>query len=864
MAKQRNTRANLWLATAVVLGSSVWLAWHFTRQPTAPSPAPPPAQGPSQRADSTAELQPRERPAPERTAVDATPVPAADAPAAPTAPAAARVAERALADLTVRVVDADGLAATGAELLLTSRAGNTPPGFDVVDALGIERSEVCDVEGLFHFTELPLGRYRIRARARGARAKKSFTLSGAREVLLTLAPPSPLDDFTVLVRDGNGAPVAGASVEVVGGVAETHVAGVDAPALTGTSDAGGQVVFEGARVTGCVAFARAQDGRCGKAALWTRGQVERALRAHGGLVVTLAESGGLMGRLVGLPDGHAGEARVRAWSLNNTHPYHTNFGKSEEVAVVDGVYRFEGLATGNYALTLEDSLGLRVVHPQLKWGRTELANSVRAEEVLVVTGKTVTHDLEVTLGGVLEGSVRSTEGKPLAGALVRTTYAPSTSDFPDGFVRHGANVWRLDSDSRVAGDHPISHRRVHTGAAGSYRLTSLPPGRHRVEVIAAGLSFDRREEVRVADGETTTLEHELARAGTIEGLEPGGGYLGVAPAGEQRPVHLAILSRGGSFRFPGLAPGAYEIARYHSDTTIERVPLVTVQVEAGRTTWVDLREAERPIHYAGRLLDPFGPLAGVTVEASYRHRLVTDEQGRFEFSTTFPWTRQVDLTVVRGPVRTRVELPGVPEGETSWTQDVFLDDEELTVHTHNADGRASTATIWLDDRGTETRHVKNVETGKLTVDASGERLIPHLMPGKYQVQATFPNGMVVDGATRVPRDGPLVLEAPPSADLTITATDSAGAPVENASVSVATWTAAGPAPDDLFAANTGVAWRAAKTDSAGRAKMRGVRAGDVAVRVTRRTGFMVSTPPATRRIRLEPGSAEHLSVVLEE
>jgi len=419
----------------------------------------------------------------------------------------------------------------------------------------------------------------------------------------------PALDLVVLVRDSDGASLAGVTVGVLsttGPFPETYALnddrGVERRART---DATGRAVL--------AAFATAPDGRAGFAIAWSQ-DVERSQQA-GGLEVRVDALGRLEGRLLGLPAAELARARVRAHALTGKNPHSTTDGRSFETLVVDAAFVFEGLPAGRWTLELVDPAGARIDLPPLELGDAELENSLDPLEVAVAAGETTWVDLALVRGGTLAGVVRTTEGEPIAGALVRATFAPRNSNYPDGYVLHGANVWRFDSARGTESEHPISHPRTRTD--GRYELTGLAPGAHRLEVVVPGRVYDRREAVRVEAGTRTELGHVLSLAGAIQGIARGGGYLGVARPGEEGARMIAILPGDGLFTFPGLEAGEWSVVRYHSDTRIRPVPVVTVTVEAGRTTWVDVdREGTLPLRIAGRVLDANGPVAGARVRLS--------------------------------------------------------------------------------------------------------------------------------------------------------------------------------------------------------------------------------------------------------
>ena len=451
-------------------------------------------------------------------------------PIAPALSAAAPARERGA--LEVEVVAADGSPAALARVRALADAEPRPALFGPTADSAAEREGAADEHGRVRFDDLPVGRFEVQAArtaadGRATAARGWVVVDGARsELRLTLAERAAL---VVRVRDAAREPVAGAEVELVGGAAHPGEQAAAAQLVRATTGADGRVRFEDRDYAGLVAVARAPDGRAGTASLWTRGLVERAL-ASGGIDVVVGAPARLAGRLTGVDAARLASARVAARLLDNATPYYTTHGRAFETAVADGGYAFESLAPGTYTLTLIDPAGARLVLPELKFGDAPMANSLDPIEVELAPGAKVVRDLAVTQGAVLEGLVRDARGAPVADATVLTTFAPSTSNFPDGFVVRGANVWRYDAQGGGDDEHPESHRRARTDAAGAYRIAGLPAGALRVEVAAHGLTYDRREAVPMRDGETVRLEHVLREAGAIAGVFRRSGYLGVQPS----------------------------------------------------------------------------------------------------------------------------------------------------------------------------------------------------------------------------------------------------------------------------------------------------------------------------------------------
>ena len=773
---------------------------------------------------------------------------------------------RKTATLTVRVERPEGAPSQGIEVRLESTTVNAPPSFDAADTRGLVIRMPCGADGRALFEGLPFGRYRASAAdGDGARDVRDLLFIGDAEHSLDLAMPKPEDGLVVLVQDVQGRPVPFGEVEVIGGIRQVGLAGMEGtPSLKSKCDVEGRAVFPGVDLAGAVVYAEVADGRRGWDIL--RGRDSRGRKRPSGskLVVTVDAPGALTGKLLGRPEGWAGSSRVMAWAMSRSHPHYESFGRSFECRAEGDSYRIEGLAPGRYSLTFVDSKGLRLEHPAM--GRSEYStpNSIAPIEVDVEAGITTVQHLTVLPGATLSGVVRTSAGPPIEGALVKATYTPMTSNFPDGFVIYGVNVWRLDSDSRSLGNHPLSHWNVRTDAEGRYRFASLPEGKLRVEVIAAGRTYDRREAVELVDGQVQELEHRLGQAGAIEGVEPGGGYLGVRLKGQSVPAHLAILSRAGDFLFPGLAPGDYELLRYHSDQSVTPIMLVEATVKAAETTWVDLREASRPNRYEARLSDPFGPIQGTYFLGYGRSWKKTDAQGRVAFESTFPLGIPIRASVMRGPMKYRVELADLVEDQGVLIGELAFDDETLRVRTLGVDGSASAAKLTVSTYDLDGDAMKSGSTKELDVDSAGLLELSHLVRGRYKALAVFPSGAEVSAEVEIPTLAPLELREYSTGDLSVLVTDSLGKPIEGGSVDVVWWIGEGAAPEDLFTANGGTSMRGARTDAEGRASLKGLPVGDLSIQVSERgSGWLGQGQAVKRSVYLKQGDEAHLAVTVE-
>lgn len=762
----------------------------------------------------------------------------------------------------------------GAEVRIVSDPGGRPYGLIPVDERQVELTVAADKEGSFTVPDLPVGPYMFSARGTGpggellaGRVRTAVCPSEGDAPLRLLVTPVPAGPaLLVLVEDTEGNPIPDADVEVVGTThaGETFGTG-ERPSLLARSDGSGRVVFDGPRLRYAAVTARVLDGRIGHAAP-TGWQTLEELMKRGGLRVRVLDRGALKGSVLGAAPELLIGAVVRAHFPGTLGPYGGGPHTTVETKVVAGRYRFANLAAGKYSLTLHSPRGLRLVLPRLQgWGiKGGMPNSVQSAVAEVEPGLIAERDLEATVGGILRGRIVGPGNKPVVGAEVLTVFAPRTSNFPDGFRAHGVHVWRLDGE--VWTRHPVAHLRTRTGPDGTYEIAGLQPGKHRVEVFAKGLSYDRHMDVEVRDGETTELGHRLESAGTLQATTGESGYVGICRSGEESPAIVAIVPFDGCFTCPGLAAGTYRIVRCGSDARRPSGLLAEVVIAAGRTTWVDLREA-RGTEIRGRVTDEHGPVAGARVQMPGRFAL-TDEEGRFSYHVSVPWMVRTLYKVEIGGLEHRFYTAPTPAGNGVERLELELGSLRLPLVTRDVDGKPTPAVVRIsgsprpgpDPKGrggaaSKGRRGTTVR-GTRRTDGNGQFTLEHLWPGKYRFTVTFPDGSRMQGSATVPGTAPTVLRAPPRAVLALRVLDKDGRPAGPMDVLVAPTDRSGP-----YLPVVGV------TGPDGEVEFRAAPAGEVAVTATPRRPdavFMISNPEKVARasIRLEPGKRNTLELVL--
>ncbi|MBL8862425.1 MAG: sigma-70 family RNA polymerase sigma factor [Planctomycetes bacterium] len=690
-------------------------------------------------------------------------------------------AERGLGAVVGRVFDAVDAPAPDVLVRALPHIGGLPPGLVVDDGRAPRGPVQSAADGTFRLTDVEEGPVRVEALfADGARASAVVVVSAGTEAgPLRLARSGAHPDastFHALAVDPHGRTVAGAQLEAYGwSTAEpdsaAHEAARERPLARAITDADGRAQLAVPRFAHGAVFATTPDGRTGWAAV---------RHPHGALQplqVEVAPAGRISGEILGARDEDLAGASLALHALSETEPYYTGGGRRIAVALRGARFVVEGLAAGTYVVTLDSPGGLRLDRPLYRWGEWELPNSIEPATVVVEPERTSELALRVVPGGTLRGHVVSS-AHPVPGARVRAVLTPRTGNFPSGFVLHGVHVWRFDGDFENGPHSPVSHPLTTTDAEGRYAFHGLQPGAYRVEVALDGLAFDRRLDVAVADGETVELAHDLAPAGVLQVAALGVSYLGVTPVevprpdgtpdGPPRPVMIAVTADDVA-TFAGLAAGRYVVSRFHSDERVAPVPLGEAQVEAGRTTWIDLRGAALVARLRGVVRAGGAPVGGARVVLG-RARAATDAQGAFELRLPhiprFGPALGTSLAVHVDGAEHRFEpVVDAPSADLALALD--LGAEALVVEVIAADGQPSSARAELDWSPSSLARSGPRSASLRARSARGRFAFEALHPGEITGRVTFDDGWTLPVAARIPAPAPLRVVRPEGGRLSV-------------------------------------------------------------------------------------------------
>jgi protocatechuate 3,4-dioxygenase beta subunit len=242
---------------------------------------------------------------------------------------------------------------------------------------------------------------------------------------------------------------------------------------------------------------------------------------------------------------------------------------------------------------------------------------------------------------VIRGRVLDTEGRPVAGAV--------SSAWPDGAGSSGREAPVLSQED------------------GAFSIDGLAPGPYSIEVSHADLSTARLEHVAAG---ASGVEVRLARPGALAGVVVGAAgpatqytivarvVLGPSPTEHElrdswsrASFKAQVTQPDGTFTFPSVPPGTYEIDAYLPDRRVATLAALTI-APGERKTGVRL-VAQSGVAIRGRVVDyrTGQPVVGARAEgrgtALGQLTATTDGAGMFLLEG-LPAGRMVDFAVV-GP-----------------------------------------------------------------------------------------------------------------------------------------------------------------------------------------------------------------------
>jgi thiol-disulfide isomerase/thioredoxin/protocatechuate 3,4-dioxygenase beta subunit len=187
----------------------------------------------------------------------------------------------------------------------------------------------------------------------------------------------------------------------------------------------------------------------------------RSLLGHGTLELPLPKAGRVEGRITVAGEPVAGSEIHLAW-IGSEDNYDFPFGFGGQTTTdAEGRFRYSGLGPGRYRLS-------RVRSFKNPLGGGSMSSYLSGEEILVLPGETVTHDVNQPAGHTLTGTVVDPNGKPRGNCMISV----SEANVPTG---------RIDA--------------VMSDAEGRFTIPHLQPGTYSLRAeqyeFAAGAGLGR-------------------------------------------------------------------------------------------------------------------------------------------------------------------------------------------------------------------------------------------------------------------------------------------------------------------------------------------------------------------------------------
>ncbi len=660
------------------------------------------------------------------------------------------------------------LPVAGVEITATPETGPVAAGAPIgEDRSAAVLSATSDSSGRFAFHHLLEGPYRLELCGGEEEAIHSAALRDGAFVQLWSSvssdPSAGRGSLSVRVEGKSGQPIAGASVELYCRDRRVTLSTLPICAVTDTNGVATLPVKDllrgvliarefsvspgQPRASPRVArldFATDEDLQAGLQ--WVkRGPAYRPV-----IRMQLGGAGVIAGRL----EGGAGVVKAYACSYEKT------FGAAvraefSATAREDGMFEILDLPVGRYLIDVVAADSSR----RLKVGARPTAEGLEYKpiEVLVEPLRTTRVDLQLNAGARVAGRVVDEMGRPLPGAVVRALLPQGPRNFPLRQRRAGTLLWRLDEPVGFEEWCPMVAGSTCTDGSGRYELSGLLPGEEwTLEVLAPGLTFDRRESLHLEPERPLELEHVLREAGVIQGVGWEKGSIAIRRTGEEIPRVALLLPRESlaPFTVTGLEPGTYEILEVgRNEQAVELVQsLTSVEVRAGELTFVDLRPFSSDVLHS-RISFKGAPVAHAVLNFE-EGQTVSDDSGAFRFQGSRSPSVWLDLSApaIEGGVTLRLSF-----ASADLPQELELPEGELSVTLLCPEGRPAAGRVCLRPRlpaeditawkqvwqSKSPRDLCKVLATQVSAGSSGTCTLRCLPAGEYVVAAVLENGFPI-------------------------------------------------------------------------------------------------------------------------
>ena len=658
---------------------------------------------------------------------------------------------------TGRVVDEDDVPIAGAEI----RLGEPPPTDDPMRLMRLNRSlenqaaepaHLTDAEGRFAIADLAAGRYDLEVRAGGfapakvpgVRVGESGTADFGTVVLI------PGASIEGRVTDPDGAAIEGAEVTADDGRQDLmFMSGNAGPRGQAQTDAEGRFVISELLPDQSLTLRVSKKGHSSESVAGLRPPLEEplaiVLAPAGRIRGTVADRRGdpIQGARIGA---HQDPGAMTARTATMRHGRRPSWAQSD----ADGRFLLEDVEPG----TLQVTADADDYQQQIRSG------------IEMAAGADLELDFTLDAGAVVEGSVTTADGEPVAQAMINVT--EQRDQFFSGRLISAGGQTDVDGRYRVAGapTGPATINLYRDGGVGLTKNIEVRPGTNVVDLV---------------------LERGYEVSGQVVG--PDGNPVGGAALSIQESVQPGVIHHSfggtpestsaadGRFALTGVKAGNYTVNASREGFAAARSEPFEV---SGNVSGV-LLELRRGVTLKGRVLglefDDLGALSLIAFGqlGGGMRRGRVDFSGEYAFDNLGPGLWQVQAQVAGSGRSTSIRVE-IPEGATEVVEDIEF-------------GSGFTLTGIVLDGGSPLPGVSVTATGTTgsgghgMTAADGLFRIENLKPGSYRVMVMSGLGMQHTETLDLAGDQDLRIELS-TGSITGRIKDVAGEPLAGAAVTL--------------------------------------------------------------------------------
>ncbi len=269
-----------------------------------------------------------------------------------------------------------------------------------------------------------------------------------------------------------------------------------------------------------------------------------------------------------------------------------------------GAYTISSLAEGTYSVTCRPPAGLN------------LAQQTQSN-ISIISGQTTTVNFSLVLGGIISGTVSDYQGQPVS----------------------NARIWAYEKISNIYGGWNYESRgSAFSTSSGTYTILGLVAGTYMIACqppSGRNLLEQRKEDIYVVSGATTTVNFSLPLGGIISGVvtDSQGNPVANAQVSVSGPSGGSTLTTStGAYTISSLAEGTYSVTcRPPAGLNLAQQTQSNISIISGQTTTVNFSLVLGGI-ISGTVSDYQGqPVsnAQVSAEGPFYNQTYTNQYGSY-------------------------------------------------------------------------------------------------------------------------------------------------------------------------------------------------------------------------------------------